>query len=344
MVKISTKTGFKGLDGLRIKIILRCVVLFTIAFTVGIMWYDLESTNIKDFPVEPSSESNVANSSLTTSSLLRIHGDGWKIVDWNEAHEKSRYICDWKLFNSTTGKTAQMCVHPFKDIVSGSVRRIGRWKDCDTLTNYWAKGIDNGKSIYVEIGANIGTCVMEMLLSTDANIIAFEPHPRNLFCLRSTISKLSSEYQERVTLFPIALGDKKGVSTIYSARGNMGNSVVGTKIRDFDSQVFDEAEQTDIHLERLDSVFSTNIDVKLMKIDAQGFECNILEGMGTNIGKKIQQIKFEWAKKWLDNQNCTDLLPKFRSFGFVIYGGRRIFTGDYQPEKLTDLYATRIDL
>ena len=44
--------------------------------------------------------------------------------------------------------------------------------------------------VYLDIGANIGACIMTMLLASDAFIVAFEPNPANLFRLTSTLLKL----------------------------------------------------------------------------------------------------------------------------------------------------------
>jgi hypothetical protein len=67
--------------------------------------------------------------------------------------------------------------------------------DDDNISNY----------VYVEIGANIGSCIMEMLLATNAQIIAFEPHPMNVYNIKKTVSQLDKSYQDRLLLFPIGL-------------------------------------------------------------------------------------------------------------------------------------------
>ena len=45
-----------------------------------------------------------------------------------------------------------------------------------------------------------------MLVETDANVLAFEPNPANLFALTSTLLRLGPAYSNRVTLFPAAVG------------------------------------------------------------------------------------------------------------------------------------------
>lgn len=77
-----------------------------------------------------------------------------------------------------------------------------------------------------------------------------------------------------------------------------------------------------VFVERLDSVlYSKNIKIGLVKLDAQGFECNVFEGMGPELAQTIDVIKLEYAKKWLDAHECTDLLSRISKYSFDIYTG-----------------------
>jgi FkbM family methyltransferase len=235
--------------------------------------------------------------------------------------------CEWVTFRPSGVEAieAQMCIHTEDDTVGGSIRRQGRWQDCDALTGLWNKYHTPG-GIYVEIGANIGACIMQMLLTTNATIVAFEPHPRNQFCLTSTLSKMDAVYRDRFSLFPIALGKEAANSTINAARGNMGNSTVGKQIKDTDSQTF--FDPMPIHVERLDDVLTLAgaAEVSLMKLDAQGFECYIIDGMGAVL-HRTQAIKAEVAYHWLSNfEGCSDaiMLDKLRSYDFDIFEGNRL--------------------
>ena len=84
-----------------------------------------------------------------------------------------------------------------------------------------------------------------------------------------------------------------------------------------------------------------DVEIKLLKMDAQGFECNILEGMGPNIPKTIKAIKFEWARKWFEAQGCLDLLPRLRNAGLDLYLGTKLFTEDAVNEEIIDLVGYR---
>jgi len=209
-----------------------------------------------------------------------------------------------------------MCVHSQSDVVSDSIVKWGKWDDCDVLSELWSK---NGKegTAYVEIGGNIGACVMHMLLSTSASDIrVFEPNPANLFCLTSTLLKLPSAMRLRVTLYPVALGQYQVRSAIYAQKGNMGNSAVGQFIPDQASSKALDA--VPIQVKRYDDVISPQTEVSLMKIDAQGYECNILRGFGP---RKVKVIKSEIANHWLLSQNCSDagLFEQFHARNMKVY-------------------------
>ena len=277
------------------------------------------------------------------SILKRTSGDSWQIPSWDDKSNKEEADVRWANFTSTTGITRQMAIHPHFDFISRAINKSHRWEDCDQLSTIWNNS-DSKSNIYLEIGANIGSCIMEMLLSTNASIIAFEPHPKNLLCLKQTISKLEPDLQNRVVVVPVALGEEQGTSKIYSAFNNMGNSVVGKIVKDYDNQEFRETAQYDIPVERLDSILKNDlmgVDIKLLKLDAQGFECHIMEGMGPKIPKTIQAVKFEWAKKWIDAQGCLDLLPRLRNAGFNIYRGQSLVTEDTIDKELMDLIGRR---
>ncbi|KAL3785108.1 hypothetical protein HJC23_006157 [Cyclotella cryptica] len=254
------------------------------------------------------------------SIVKKYEGSGttnnWKLVDWSKPisrEEDQKFSCDF-----TQYERSELCVHSFKDIVSDHIRRNRHWPDCLILPRLWKEnGVADDNSLYIEIGANIGSCVLEMLLSTNASVVAFEPHPMNVYNIKKTLSKLGKSYQDRLLLFPIGLGKSESISTIYSGSENMGNSQIGQAVKDWDSQTFD---QLPVYIERLDSVLdATKIDkIRLVKMDAQGFECNVVDGMGV-LAKKMIGIKFEHEPKFLHAQGCVDLVSRIRRLGFKVF-------------------------
>ena len=201
----------------------------------------------------------------------------WKLVDWTNPiseEEATKFSCNMIPFTSAkSGVKSQICIHTFPDVISDFIGKDGNWRDCKKLAMIWDNGgkEEDDNSLYIEIGANIGSCVMEMLLSTNARIIAFEPHPMNVYNIKRTVSQLDKKYQDRLLLFPIGLGNAANSSTIYSGHDNMGNSVIGAQVQDWGHQRFDKHLQYKVFVDRLDSVIdAAKIDnVRLIKMDCQ---------------------------------------------------------------------------
>ncbi|KAL3771583.1 hypothetical protein ACHAWU_003758 [Discostella pseudostelligera] len=171
-----------------------------------------------------------------------IDNDGstsWKVIDWKHpfsVDEESSFTCTWTHFRSyLSGESAPIPLNG--------------------VNNNDHNHDDDQSVVYVEIGANIGSCVMEMLLSTNASIVAFEPHPRNLYNLKKTVSLLDETYQNRLALFPVGPGNASMTSTIYSGSDNL---VIGHIIRDYPNQAFEERNQFTVNVERLDSILVAN--------------------------------------------------------------------------------------
>ena len=222
--------------------------------------------------------------------------------------------CRWVKFQ----ESHQTCVHEHDDTISDTIELTGRWADCDILDKLWnSRPSPSADDIYVEIGGNIGSCVFHMLLHTDAHIKVFEPNPDNLFCLTSTLLQLSKETQNRVTLYPIALGLHKSTSKLYVSSKNAGNGVLNQKI----GRSHEKFNQPiDIEVRRYDELLTKHDSVGLLKMDAQGHECAIVRGMGRLV-EHIKVIKTEIANLWLSgHQNCSDSIL----FNLLQTHGRRI--------------------
>lgn len=84
--------------------------------------------------------------------------------------------------------------------------------------------------VFLDIGANVGSCVLQMLLETNAIVLAFEPNPRNLLALTSTLKLLPQEIRERAYVFPIGIGDERGSASITNdLRTNAGATMLSPK-------------------------------------------------------------------------------------------------------------------
>ena len=275
------------------------------------------SSSLPSSSIFPKNNSTAAVDAPLPMIKKKHDKDNWHIWQRSEGiihGPRKQQQCDWTRFAVPGGSTAiQICVHK-RDDISDAIKRDGKWFNCEQNTRIWKKqymknsnygGIE--KKVFVDIGANIGACVFEMLLATDAHIIAFEPSPRNLFYFTSTLSRLHPVLSSRVTLFPIGVGDQKVSEKLFGAVGNYGNSIVGGAVRDQDrpGQKFSLPET--IHIEALQNILNESHPISLMKIDAQGYECNILRGMGPSAHKMVNTILTEVAPRWLRHHRCSSV-------------------------------------
>lgn len=312
---------------LSISLLFVYAVAFLFAFQIVMSFYK-DCSTISSTYIAHAAETLLAKSSSTTAIPAGRIGSGtttstkktpsWEIWDrksvlpsHTEGHE-----CRWTDYHFA-GKTVPMCVHPQSDIISNRIVRNGSYGHCNHLVNLWEEAesaitatiiADNGNfrnrknrdMLFVDIGANIGACILTVLLSTSpyTKIVAFEPSPDNQFCLTSTLMSLPPDLRDRVYFYPIALGGGRtstntpSISKLYSQRDNMGNSVIhkmtgikesaiARKVNDPVVIVIEPLEQIiKMHRTTHNSVYG---NIPLVKIDGQGFECEILKGMESTL-------------------------------------------------------------
>jgi FkbM family methyltransferase len=210
----------------------------------------------------------------------------------------------------------KVCLHPQGDLISDKISGKGYWDDCLSVPRqYFANNESRSHGLHIEIGANIGSCIFELLLSDSVvEILAFEPHPRNLFALTSSL-KNNPDLGRRVTVFPVALGtvdDQKVTMGIEIPRTsnpiavNMGTNFV---LQDeHSSKTHPKVPRVEVPMERLDTILNEYFhfqipSIRFMKVDAQGFECNILNGSLPTI--MPDRLIFEVEGSMLERAGCS---------------------------------------
>ena len=212
-------------------------------------------------------------------------------------------------------KPTNVCLHD-RDGISEMIRAEGRWTDCAVLVQLWRQQrsvqAHNGTAgIFLELGANIGACTLEVLLLTNAVCIIFEPSPSNLFYLTRSLQLAAQQHPElhierRVAVFPFAVGEASRSTNIFTATGNGGNAVVDVKVTDWGKhhQMFETHE---IAVRTIDHLFPLGLDVHLLKMDIQGYECNAIGGMQRFFRRsRVQQLHTEVSAKHLRAHGCNE--------------------------------------
>jgi len=252
------------------------------------------------------------------------------------------------------GAPPNMCLRPKStDFVSDVVRNTGRWADCAALAYLWTKfsdapsaakgssfapcGGEGPKKIFVDVGANIGACTMQMLARPDvAQVVSFEPNPKNLFYLTGSIFK-NKGFSKRLALFPKALGQSDASHTMYMTPGNAGNTVLDAAVA---ANPVTDVQPIKAKTITLDEVFAEMPQtpyIHLMKIDAQGFEVQILKG-----GRKllasgaVNAIHFELAPAWLlgEGTSPAELFSILEASGYNCHHSEPLEEGTAEATEL----------
>lgn len=135
---------------------------------------------------------------------------------------------------------------------------------------------------FLDIGANIGTSVVEAMVSLGSSGgWALEPHPGNFKLLRHNL--LENGLDDKVTALEMAISDEDGTATLEVAKVNMGDHRVRVGAGS-DGGRMDEGERETIEvpMRSLDSLVGDGTialdDVALAWVDTQGHEAHVLAG------------------------------------------------------------------
>lgn len=159
------------------------------------------------------------------------------------------------------------------------------------------------QSIAIDIGANIGNHSVFLGTFVADHLIAIEPNPDVLACLRRNLSTNLDHY----TLFECAVGGAEGRGSICMPahmRGNIGAAKVeadnagGIRIATVDSLLATWSEKS-----------TTPPHVALIKIDVEGMEPQVLNGAEKTIKKHRPHIFAEAAGRDELEKLNTYLVP-----------------------------------
>lgn len=134
---------------------------------------------------------------------------------------------------------------------------------------------------FLDIGANIGTSVVEAVLSLGCSGgWALEPHPENFKLLRHNL--LENGLDAKVEALELALSDSDGTATLEVAKVNMGDHRVRVGQASGGRMAESERETIAVPVRSLDSLVADGTvalnGVALAWIDTQGHEAHVLAG------------------------------------------------------------------
>lgn len=154
--------------------------------------------------------------------------------------------------------------------------------------------------VFVDVGANIGfySCIAR---ARNKHVVSIEPLDRNL---RYLYANLSINGWDDVEVFPVGLGSRPGLQTMYSASGTAASLVAGWG--GFSKRIC----QT-IAMSTLDTILGRRFEEKqlFIKVDVEGSEYELLRGASHLL---VMQPKPVWLiEVCLGEHHPGGLNPRF---------------------------------
>ena len=185
----------------------------------------------------------------------------------------------------------------------------------ESIQSSWFKKYLRCGDVVVDIGASFGwyTTLSESLVGSNGKIFAFEPSPISNEVIESMIkdSRLTN-----ITLVKSAVGDSKGNIQLFMPTISYLHSP---------SILMSETSYIplDVDIIKLDDYepIKSIKKIRLIKIDVEGYEPNVLKGMMGLIKEgKVEYVMCEFNSYWLKQNNTTpeELHHTFVQLGFVV--------------------------
>lgn len=184
---------------------------------------------------------------------------------------------------------------------------------------HYLSSVLNEGDCFVDIGANIGlmSIYAAQEVGDSGKVISFEAHPQTVELLIENISlnKLSN-----IQVQAFALGSTDGTSTIYDNwQVNRGGASLIVKTKD--------SKSFEIEIHQLDTIFPADLIPKVIKIDVEGFELEVLKGAKSLIVNKLPILIVELSEKRKNvHDSSSEIIDLIKSYGnyrfFKLKGGK----------------------
>jgi FkbM family methyltransferase len=144
-------------------------------------------------------------------------------------------------------------------------------------------------AVFVDIGANIGTQTVYALRSGHfARAVAFEPEPGNAQLLAMNVA--ANGLNDRTVVVAKALGEQSGQAMMHLHPRNKGAHAIGL------APSLDGLASLEVPMVRLDAALADAgvmpEQIGLIWIDVEGYELEVVQGLGNLIGRVPLAIEF----------------------------------------------------
>ena len=169
-------------------------------------------------------------------------------------------------------------------------------------------------NIVVDIGANVGCYALleAKMLGDSGKVYAIEPVPETIDLLKENIRL--NDYKN-IEVHQLAIGDRTGNASMYV--GNWLNRSQIKEVGSIDSKRISHEIST--RISTLDDFLQDKPYPDIIRMDVEGYEYNIINGMKRTLKKKSPlRLFLEFHFRFLKKEKCMELLRCLKSAGFEI--------------------------
>jgi len=161
--------------------------------------------------------------------------------------------------------------------------------------------------VVLDIGANIGyyALIESRLVGASGKVYAVEPVSTNI---RFLVANKKRNRCDNIEVFRLAIGDKNGKSTIYVS----DHSNLSSMVRNPRTNVIKEET---VEVVTVDSFLEGRRSPKLIRMDVEGYEYNIIRGMKKTLKKPVYLL-IEVHGHLMPREKSIGLLRMLRKNGF----------------------------
>lgn len=224
---------------------------------------------------------------------------------------------------NSVGEHIHKTIHGFKlkinpTIDSGvelSIYETGTYEK--GVLNFINSQLQNG-DCFIDVGANIGliTIFASTKVGEAGKVLAFEANPKTFEILEDNLTLNSIKNVER---YSFALGSETNQSFIYD-NWQVNRGGASLVVRD------EKSNSYPVDIKKLDDVLTTSHFPKIIKIDVEGFELEVLKGAKNTILKfkpiLIVEISYNEHNSHIINE-LIDFIEGFNCYSFYKLKGTK---------------------
>lgn len=167
----------------------------------------------------------------------------------------------------------------------------------------------------VDIGANLGYFALQEaeVIGPKGLVYAIEPIPQNYLLLKKNIALNGFR---NVRVFNLAIGNADGCLDLFLSPASNWASAFKTSLN--------TNQKLSVPSERLDTFLEGRGRVDLIRMDVEGYETNIIDGMEKTLKQKHLMLFIEVHPLFTGKEKCKRFLQKLGDYGFaplaVVFG------------------------